>query len=106
MVEHGGDIAGRGPNLVDIDARFYAHLVQKVEHVLGADVAGRAGRVWAAAQSTRRRIEHVRAHSQCRINIRKRGSARVVKMEAEAIEGNLVNEQRYELFDLRWNADA
>ena len=36
--------------LQQVDARIDAHLVQHVDHVLSRDVAGRAGRVRAAAQ--------------------------------------------------------
>ena len=52
-----GDEARGGADFGEIYAGVDTHLVEHVEHVFGADVAGSAGRVGTAAESAGRRVE-------------------------------------------------
>ena len=56
---------------------------QHVEQILGRKVPGRAGRVRAAAQSARGRVERRDAEIECGQHVGQRGAARVVKVQRE-----------------------
>src|ERR687891_581871 len=55
--EHLLDVAAGGQQLLEVDARLVAHLVQHREQVLGGDIAGGAGRHGAAAELAKARLE-------------------------------------------------
>src|SRR5262245_50630781 len=56
-----GDAARHGEQLREIDARVVAHVLEHVDHVLGAHVAGGAGSERAAAEARHGAVERARA---------------------------------------------
>src|SRR5579883_1220354 len=72
VIEHARDEAGRGPDFVQVDARFDAHAVQHVEQVFGSEVTGGARSVRAAPEPAAARIEDRDAVPERRVNVGQR----------------------------------
>ena len=78
-----GERARRGGHGREIHARLVTHALEEEEKILRRDVAGRPGRVRAAAETAGGRVEDPHALAQSLRDVRERRAARVVEMQRE-----------------------
>src|SRR5690606_828781 len=79
--EHALGRLADGADAVDVDARRHAQHVEQVDHVLGGDVAGRAGDERTAAQAAEGRIEARDALPERDVEVGQRQSPGVVQVQ-------------------------
>src|SRR2546428_848692 len=72
-----------GEQPIEVDTCVVAHALQHVHDVLGADIAGCAGREWATSQAPQATFEAHDARCEPGENIREPHTARVVKMQRQ-----------------------
>src|SRR4029079_16987220 len=83
-----------------VDAGFDAEAVEQINDVFACDIARRALRVWAAAESRNRAVERRNADSKSRVDVGKRLPVRIVKMPGERADwhfGRHLPEERLRL---------
>ena len=83
MAKQPAHLVGGGEQLCHVDAGRNPHALQHVDHVLGCDIAGRAGRERAAAEPAGRAIDHANALLHPGVEIGQRLAVGVVEMHGE-----------------------
>src|SRR5439155_22310955 len=89
-----------GEQPIEVDTRVVAHALQHVHDVLGADIAGCAGREWATSQSTKATFEAHDARREAGENVGKAHTARGVKMQRQVEIRKALRHGAHELLDM------
>ena len=67
----------------EIDIRLVAQAAQHVQQVLGCEIARCTGRVWAAAEATRRAVKRRESKVEGGQDVGQSGASRVVKVHGK-----------------------
>ena len=97
---------GCGHELGHIDAGRNSQAFEHVDHVLGCDIAGRAGGVGAAAETAGGGIDHAAALLHPGIEIGQRLAVGVVEMHREIGHRHVAGDRAQEFPGLQGRADA
>src|SRR5439155_21536494 len=106
MAEPGGDGAGGGGHLGQVDAGLDAHAVEHVEQVLGGQVPARSGRVGTAPEAARRAVDGGDARLQGGEHVGEGRAPRVVEVDGEGAGGHDLFQPAHDVGHLGRNADA